>query len=206
MDKDYEEQHILKFYGYFYDPNDICFYLCMEAFENAKLLEKDMKKYDEYESLVITRQITRAVSFLAKEEIWLKNFSFDYIFVNSQLEIKIWDLGLIDGIVRIWNGFLNKLPMYAAPEMFTSSEEYYNKNESWSIGVILYRLLYKELPFKTKPIKMKKKKFIKEITNLGGRISEFGLSEIEKTHEIKDCWSNVFKHTLTNREDRMSSE
>ena len=106
------------------------------------------------------RQITEAVGFLAKEEIWQKNFSPANIFINSKLQIKVWDFGFIDGIIKIWNGFLNRLPIYAAPEMFIS-EEYHRKNESWSIGVMLYRFLFKELPFKTKPIKINKKQFIK---------------------------------------------
>ena len=142
----------------------------MEYFDNAKLLDKELKKYDEVESLVIIRQIASALSFLGNERVWLKNFSFNNIFIDSELKVKIWDIGMIDGIFRIWNGYNNKLPMYAAPEMFIS-DEYNKKNESWSLGVVLYRLLYKELPFKTKPIKSKKKNFIKEIKELGDRIS-----------------------------------
>lgn len=107
-------------------------------------------KYTEEIAAAIVKQLLEAVNYLHKKGIVHRNIRPGNILFNDvgKLDIKLIDFDVagtktIEAVKVYGGGILG--PYYCAPEIFGS--EVNEKCDIWSIGVLLYFLLYGSVPF-----------------------------------------------------------
>ena len=98
------------------------------------------------------RQIISAINYLHNVlHISHRDLKPENILINENDEIKLIDFGL--GKIYKHKNKIIKLkthcgsPFYASPEMIKGDKYYGNISDIWSLGVILYFMLFEELPF-----------------------------------------------------------
>ena len=98
------------------------------------------------------RQIISAINYLHNVlHISHRDLKPENILINEKNEIKLIDFGL--GKIYKYKNKIIKLkthcgsPFYASPEMIKGDKYYGNISDIWSLGVILYFMLFEELPF-----------------------------------------------------------
>ena len=114
----------------------------------------DLKNYiynenpilNEFEILQIMKQIKNGLQYLYKENIIHRDLKPQNILVTKNLIIKISDFGF----AKIYTeGSLTQTicgsPLYMAPEILTY-KQYTELADLWSVGVILYEIMFKEVP------------------------------------------------------------
>lgn len=120
--------------------DDIIYYIvemeCIEDKSLESLLE--IKNFNENEALRIIKQLIDGLNELHRLNIVYKNLSVDKIFLNEDGTLKLDPTGYIDKY--------NQNIKYISPEQV--SDKPINKtSDIYSIGIILYEMINKELPF-----------------------------------------------------------
>ena len=106
--------------------------------------KKGVKHLQEKEAVHFLQQIALGFKELHKFDIMHRDFKIDNLFLNNDTLI-IGDLGFAK-IVEESTGTILGTPMYMAPELF-EGKKYTNIADLWSVGVVLYELLFGKLPF-----------------------------------------------------------
>ena len=108
------------------------------------------------------RQIISAIEYLHKLGISHRDLKPENILINRKNEIKLIDFGLSKTFSK---GELLKTPcgspFYAAPEMVKGKKYNGINTDIWSIGIILYLMLFQELPFMDADVNRLYKKILK---------------------------------------------
>ena len=97
------------------------------------------------------RQIVSAIDYMDTMGIAHRDLKPENILITEKNEIKLVDFGL--GSIYKVNNNIKLLktrcgsPFYCAPEMVLGNKYYGNISDIWSLGVILYYMLFNELPF-----------------------------------------------------------
>ena len=150
---------ILKHYNicklYSVIENNERIYIIQEYIEGKDLLhfinQNEKIQIKMQKVILYFRQIISAVEYMDNMGIAHRDLKPENILITEKDEIKLVDFGL-GSIYRINN--INKLlktrcgsPFYCAPEMIIGKKYYGNVSDIWSLGVILYYMLFNELPF-----------------------------------------------------------
>ncbi|KLT41616.1 Pkinase-domain-containing protein [Cutaneotrichosporon oleaginosum] len=158
-------ENVCRLVEWYEDPQHIA--LVLEYVDGGDLLSYIMNYKDsdmspcpipEEEATDLTFQICRAMAFCHEKGVTHRDLKPENILVTSKNEsterlIKIADFGLAKMITVEDKTMLKSLvgtPQYLAPEVVmqsTVSPGYENVCDSWSIGVIVYAMLTKNLPF-----------------------------------------------------------
>lgn len=120
--------------------DDIIYYIVEMEYIKEKCLESliENKNLNENESLKIIEQLIDGLNELHRLNIVYKNLSTDKIFLNEEGTLKLDPTGYIDKY--------NQNIKYISPEQ--ASDKPINKtSDIYSIGIILYEIINKELPF-----------------------------------------------------------
>lgn len=120
--------------------DDIIYYIVEMEYIKYKCLESliENKNLNENESLKIIEQLIDGLNELHRLNIVYKNLSTDKIFLNEEGTLKLDPTGYIDKY--------NQNIKYISPEQ--ASDKPINKtSDIYSIGIILYEIINKELPF-----------------------------------------------------------
>lgn len=120
--------------------NDIIYYIVEMEYIEDKSLESllEIKNFNENEALRIIKQLIDGLNELHRLNIVYKNLSADKIFLNEDGTLKLDPTGYIDKY--------NQNIKYISPEQ--ASDKPINKtSDIYSIGIILYEMINKELPF-----------------------------------------------------------
>ena len=120
--------------------DDIIYYIVEMEYIKDKCLESliENKNLNENESLKIIEQLIDGLNELHRLNIVYKNLSTDKIFVNEEGTLELDPTGYIDKY--------NQNIKYISPEQ--ASDKPINKtSDIYSIGIILYEIINKELPF-----------------------------------------------------------
>lgn len=128
-------------------------YIILEYCNSKTLLDlyKQTNEFSATEIRSIIFQINDAVSYLHSHLIVHCDIKMNNIFLNNILQIKIGDFGLStqlehkDALIKRVVG----TPNYIAPEVLRGRGYSYSC-DIWAIGVIMYALTYKKLPFESK--------------------------------------------------------
>jgi serine/threonine protein kinase len=103
---------------------------------------------DEHEIMKIMYQLSQGLKYLYENNILHRDLKPDNILILNN-EIKIADFGfakIFDNNNSMLNTFCGT-PNYMAPEILLNSL-YNSKSDLWSLGMILYQIIYKKFPFK----------------------------------------------------------
>ena len=182
--KEYENMNIcsknninsIKCYEYFINDDD--FIIIMELYD--KTLEdlvrerkrENNKGFNENEILEIMRQLNNTFKIMNKNNISHNDLKLDNILIkyneNQKFTIKLSDY---------YYGYIGNDIYYRAPEMFENEnikDKYKYKCDLWSIGIIIYRLFFLEVPWKGQ-----------SIISIYIQIKEFGNKSLKKTGNNK---------------------
>lgn len=181
------------------------YYLIFEFCEYGDLknyIYKENPILDEQDILFIMKQIKNGLEYLYNENIIHRDLKPQNILVTDNLIIKISDFGF----AKIYTeGSLTQTicgsPLYMAPEILTY-KQYTELADLWSVGVILYEIMFKEVPvsgsnlytlvkninqYQFKITKKQKIKYSANIINLLERL-------LIKNPKKRIDWKSFFNH------------
>ncbi|CAN1188693.1 Serine/threonine-protein kinase PEPKR2 [Linum perenne] len=126
-----------------------CFHLVMEFCSGGRLIDEMVKEgqYSEQRAATIFKDLMLVIKYCHEMGVVHRDIKPENILIVSSGKIKLADFGLA---MRISNGQtlsgLAGSPAYVAPEVL--QEDYSEKVDIWSAGVLLHALLAGVLPFK----------------------------------------------------------
>lgn len=113
-----------------------------------KDLVKRRKRLTEHETRMYVSQVVKALIYIHAQGIIHRDLKLGNILINDQMEAKICDFGLSTRIKA--EGEVKKTicgtPNYIAPEILEENGHSYEV-DIWSIGVIMFTLLFGKPPF-----------------------------------------------------------
>lgn len=124
-------------------------YIIMEYVEGMVLLEMvNSTSLDERQVCNIFGQIFLVIKYLQGNKILHRDLKLENIIINPRHDIKVIDFGFSKRYETDEDIFetLCGSPEYCPPEMFLG-QPYSTSCDIWSLGVILYSLILKRLPF-----------------------------------------------------------
>lgn len=134
--------------GHFEDENN--YYIILEYCNSKTLLDlyKKTNSFSVNEIRSIVLQIIDATMYLHSRYIIHGDLKLGNIFLHDILQVKIGDFGLATQLKNADSKITRFIgtPNYIAPEII-NRKPYSFSCDIWAIGVILYALVYKELPF-----------------------------------------------------------
>ncbi|XP_038054426.1 NUAK family SNF1-like kinase 1 [Patiria miniata] len=94
------------------------------------------------------RQIVSAVHYLHKNNIVHRDLKLENVLLDADSTVKIADFGLSStfGHNRLLDTFCGS-PLYASPEIINGTPYHGPEVDCWSLGVILYAMVYRTMPF-----------------------------------------------------------
>lgn len=145
-------QHIIRYYDMLKTTNN--FYFIYEYCNGGtleSLLTKE-KKLSEPDALQIFKQLLEAFQILNKYNIMHRDMKPDNIFFHNGI-IKLGDFGFCKNLNSAEDMARTMLgsPIYMAPEVL-KGEIYSNKADIWSLGVVLYEMIFGHCPFQSNSI------------------------------------------------------
>lgn len=214
---DTDHPNIMRIYEFFADST--YFYIIMEYIRGKDLMTyiSQMKIYSEELVSIILKQLLSAVCYLHSKQIVHRDIKPENIMIkdsrqsqgNGQISHGDLQLVLIDfGNSNYYSNCKLKsivgTPYYISPEVL--NENYTEKCDVWSCGIILYFMLYGYPPFKGKSMSETFSKIMTEDINFGNGtriISEVSLDLLKKMLE-KDPSNRIsaeeaFKHPFLNQ-------
>ena len=160
--------NIVGFEKFFEDKDNV--YILLELCSNQTLNElvKRRKRLGELEVQCYSLQIIRALKYIHNHRIIHRDLKLGNLFLTSKLELKLGDFGLAAKLE--YDGQRRKTvcgtPNYVAPEILEKKNGHSYEVDIWSLGVIIYTMLFGVPPFDAndekiivKKIKMNSYKF-----------------------------------------------
>lgn len=151
IQKQVEHQFIVPIYEVVYTSSEII--MVMEYFDNGDLfsaLQTNMLASTRLHR--IFRQIVEAIVYLHKLSIAHLDIKPDNIFIDDEFNAKLGDFGCCETpVTRNYPFFGRGTIGYAAPEIFVpdDNEKDHRSADIWSLGVLLYAMITKHLPWKS---------------------------------------------------------
>lgn len=202
--------HIVELIDVRRTPNNL--YLFMEYCDSGDLETyiKGGRKFSEFEALFIIKQISKA--FVTIDELKILNEQGKEVTIMHR-DIKPANILFHKGLVKISDFGFAKLvekvdqdarkkgtilgtPLYMAPQLLEETE-YSAKCDVWSTGVILYQLLFGQLPWTSDTIAGLFEQIKNGVVILGEikkETQELLLGMLEFTDEKRLSWKDVYTH------------
>lgn len=207
--------NIIKLHEVFFDSENKNVYLVLDYYEKGDLFnflkgkplkEKYAKKY--------MRQLASGLKYLHENSIIHRDLKLKNILVTNSNDIVISDFGFArDGDSNTMFDTLCGSPMYMAPEIM-SNKTYDNKSDLWSVGVIMYELLFGTTPYHAKNLiqlmkKIKKRDVIipEEYDSLlSDECKELLFSLLNRNPVSRINWDNFFTHKWFETDEILEAE
>ena len=141
--------NIVGFEKFFEDKDNV--YILLELCSNQTLKElvKRRKRLNELEVQCYTLQIIRALRYLHNHRIIHRDLKLGNLFLTSKLELKLGDFGLAAKLE--YDGQRRKTvcgtPNYVAPEILEKKNGHSYEVDIWSLGIVIYTMLFGVPPF-----------------------------------------------------------
>lgn len=140
--------NVIKTYDVIYDKNGGNIYIITEFCSKGDLSQflKGRAMKEKY-ALYFMKQIRSGLKYLIENKIFHRDLKPHNILINEKGELKIADFGFArhfesDNMIETLCG----TPLYMAPEIMKKNK-YTTKSDLWSVGVILYQMLFGKRPF-----------------------------------------------------------
>ena len=171
-----KHKNVARFIEFF--ENEVALYFVIEFCNLGDLsqyLKQKMRIFED-EALKFLKQLISAFQVLNSHKIMHRDLKLENILLskseNEEITIKLCDFDFLKKGEK-GNTYLGTC-LYMAPEILKSNTEYTNKTDLWSLGVVFYRILYGDYPFKGKT----EVNLIYNIDNMKIKYpEEFGISE-----------------------------
>lgn len=147
--------NIIRFVDCFEDDTNV--YILLEYCSNQSLMEliRKRKRLTEPEVRYFTVQIIGAVSYLHSKRVLHRDLKLGNIMLDESMDIKIGDFGLA---TVLWSDRDRRkticgTPNYIAPEvLYDKVNGHSYEADIWSIGIIIYAMLFGKPPFQSKNV------------------------------------------------------
>ena len=143
-----DHENIIKLYNFNEDNENIN--IIMEYAPNGNLYDLIMKEkngFDEYKAFEYFIQVVNAVYYLHTNNIIHRDIKPENILIGADNKIKLCDFGWAKELTLENRSTFCGTVEYMAPEI-VGSENYDYGVDIWSLGILLYELLYGHSPFK----------------------------------------------------------
>ena len=147
-----DHENIIKLYNIHEDNENIN--IIMEYAENGNLYELIKKEngFSEYKAFEYFIQVVNAVYYLHSNNIIHRDIKPENILIGDDNKIKLCDFGWAKELTLENRSTFCGTVEYMAPEI-VENENYDYRVDIWSLGILLYELLYGHSPFKANSTK-----------------------------------------------------
>lgn len=206
--------NIVKLHDLIIDTNYNNIYFVFDYFKNGDLAhflnnkplkEKFCKKY--------SKQLAEGLRYLIDNNILHRDLKPQNILLTDDYNIKIADFGFARKVDK--NMLLNTLcgsPMYMAPEII-NKQDYSIKSDLWSVGIIIYQMIYGRVPFEVSNFVQLIKKVNNEKISFEDKqikISALGIDLIKNLLQVdvekRISWDAFFYHPWFTHDDLVFEE
>lgn len=142
--------NICRLYGYFLTANYLVFVMeyCGGGTLLTEMNSQRNKCFDNKQAAIYIEQIARAVLVCHRNRIMHRDLKPENILLDRNKQVKLTDFGwactMKNGERRFTHGGTTE---FNAPEVVDSESGYHYEAEVWSIGCVLYEMLYGRSPF-----------------------------------------------------------
>jgi serine/threonine protein kinase len=148
-----EHKNIIKLHDIILDKNNEHIYLVLDYYKNGDLSQflKNRSLKEKYAKGYMF-QLKDGLEYLIQHNIIHRDLKPQNILLDDNYSIKITDFGFARKFQT--NHMISTIcgsPMYMAPEIL-DKKKYSIKSDLWSVGIILYQMLYGKVPFKSRNI------------------------------------------------------
>ena len=191
--KTLDNPYIVKLHDVIIDTNYNNIYFILDYYPKgdlAKFLnhkplkEKYCRKY--------MKQLALGLEYLLNKDILHRDLKPQNILLTNEYNIKITDFGFAKQVDK--NSLITTLcgsPMYMAPEII-NKKDYDIKSDLWSVGVILYEMIYGSVPFNVS-------NFLELIKNINNKDITFNHKKIKPTSECLELMKQLLIKDPKNR-------
>lgn len=148
-------KNIVHFEHVFEDNDNV--YILLELCHNYTLNEliKRRKRLTELEVQCYVIQIVQALQYLHSNKIIHRDLKLGNLFLNDKMELKLGDFGLATKLeFRSQKKFtVCGTPNYIAPEVLDGKCGHSFQVDIWSLGVVIYTLIFGKPPYETSEVK-----------------------------------------------------
>ena len=156
LHKKLHHQNIVNFEHFFEDKDSV--YILLELCSNQTLNElvKRRKRLTEIEVQCYSLQIIKALKYIHSHRIIHRDLKLGNLFLTNKLELKLGDFGLAAKLE--YDGQRRRTvcgtPNYIAPEVLEKKNGHSYEVDIWSLGVVMYTMLFGRPPFETADVKL----------------------------------------------------
>lgn len=140
---------IVGFQSYFYDCVNV--YICLEfcPYGSLSQLIKSRKGLTEPEACFLMANITRGMEYLHKNLVFHRDIKPGNILLDSEMRPKIADFGLAVVLPNATSKVTSfaGTPCYMAPEVIVKPRSYGMAADIWSVGTVLFTMVFGRSPF-----------------------------------------------------------
>jgi len=212
--KTLDNPYIVKLYDVIIDTNYNNIYFILDYYPKGDLAiflnhkplkEKYCRKY--------MKQLSQGLEYLLNKNILHRDLKPQNILLTNEYNIKITDFGFAKQIDK--NSLITTLcgsPMYMAPEII-NRQDYDIKSDLWSVGVILYEMVYGYVPFNVgtfleliKKINSKDIEFTNKRIKLSDTCLDLMKSLLTKDPKKRINWEEFFSHNWFLNDELLKEE
>ena len=170
------------------------------------IYENKIKHFSESEAIKIIKQIMKGFQELRKRNVMHRDLKLENIFISGS-KIVLGDFGAAK-VVKEMTSTTVGTPLNMAPEVM-AGEDYNNKSDLWSIGIVFYKLLVGKPPFFALSIGQLKQKALsksgknldfKKKTHFCEQVKNLLRSLLEPNPEKRISWEEFFNHKLFSKD------
>ncbi|CAJ1380509.1 unnamed protein product [Effrenium voratum] len=160
--RELRHEKVVKFYDFFEDQEHV--YIMLEVCPNQTLNEfmrrRPAKRLSEQEAIFYNYDLILALQYLHRRRIIHRDLKLGNLFLDKNMRLKVGDFGLAAQLE--FSGDKRRTicgtPNYIAPEILEGKHGHSFEVDIWSLGVIVYTMVFGRPPFETSDVKTTYKK------------------------------------------------
>ncbi|CAK9112850.1 Probable serine/threonine-protein kinase CCRP1 (Cell-cycle related Protein 1), partial [Durusdinium trenchii] len=155
--KELHHQKVVKFYEHFEDAEHV--YIMLEVCPNRTLNEfmrrRPPKRLMEPEAIFYVYELISALQYLHRRHVIHRDLKLGNLFLDKNMRLKVGDFGLAAQLdfAGEKRRTVCGTPNYIAPEILEGKHGHSFEVDVWSLGVIIYTMVFGRPPFETADVK-----------------------------------------------------